>query len=332
MIYFQIQDKNGQILAGNMQGFSRMEDLQNNKNFSKHNKKGVGIKSVYLEIENISIWIVVENERDMLNSSKIFKKTVNIYKTVALDVAKRHKEQISAHAHVLNTLQGQIRQKIQGFAEDSKFYGDSYSESMSKIVKIIEDNKENAADLICYIQKRVIDMRAHLLGTEVIYLGGQYEIKPVSVSLKRAILNQCTPFINELENNKVKIRFFFEDDCKVLIDKNMFSLIMYNFFSNAVKYTKSDSEIRLNYSSDAKSLDISMISLKMEKSEIVSLSNNGVRGIHAHNISGKGIGLFVIQQALKLMDKNPMYISPNHQNNYSENNCVYNENHFQFLL
>ncbi len=331
MIYFQIQDENGQILAENMQGFSRRQELQNNKNFSEY-KGGIGIRSAYENIENINIWIVAENEKDLLKSSKIFKKTFNIYKAVALDVAKRHMEQISAHAHVLNTLQGQIRQKIQGFAADSEFYGETYTESVSKIVKLVEQNKKAAADLICYLQKRTIDMRAHLLGTEVIYLGGQYEIKSVSVSLRRAILNQYTPFISELENYRVKMRFFFEDNCEVTVDKNMFSLVMYNFFSNVVKYIKSDSEIYLNYSSDTKSLDISMVSLKMDRKELTNIHENGIRGRHAENLAGKGMGLFVINKALKLMNKPSMNISPNYEKSSTENGLTYIENHFQFLL
>lgn len=331
MIYFQVQDDRGKILAGNMRDFSKKKDFENNKNFSKH-QNGKGLKSAYEKLDDINVWVVVENEVDLLKSSKLFNKTFQLYKMVALDICKQYKKEISGYAHILDTIQGQIRQKIDDFADSKEFYGDTYNDSVKKILDIIENNKKSAADLICYVQKRIIDMRAHLLGTEVIHSGEQYEIKPVVVSLKRAILNQCTPFLEEFEKNMVKIKFFFGDECEIEVDKNMFSLIMYNFFSNAVKYTKFDSEVRFNYSSNQKSLDISMMSLKMERDEIKSLFDDGIRGKHAKNISGKGIGLFVIQKSLELMKKDKMYISPNYEKVFHDDGLIYNENHFKFIL
>lgn len=332
MIYFQIKDDKNKIIAGNMQSFVKADNFNSsNKNFSNY-KSGKGVRSVCERIDDIEIWIIVENEEDLLKSSKLFKKTIHIYKTVALGIYSQYKKEANGYAHILNTIQGQIRQKIDDFADCREFYGETYEESVKKILNIIENDRNSAADLICYIQKRILDMRAHLLGTEVVHLGEHYELKPVEVSLKRAILSQCTPFLEELERNMIKIKFFFEDECKIDIDKNMFSLIMYNFFSNAIKYAKFNSEIRFNYSNDKKSLDISMISLKMDKDEIVTLFNDGVRGRHAQSISGKGIGLFVIRRALELMGKSRMNISPNYEEVFNENGLIYNENHFKFLL
>mgnify|MGYP001558860054 CR=1 FL=1 len=331
MIYFEIKDKTGKVLAGNMQEFSRVTEFEQKKIFSDH-KRGKGVKGVCEIVDDVEIWIVVEDESDLLNSSKLFKKTVDAYMAVALGVYKSHKEKIDAYSHVLNTIQAQIRQKIQEFADDSEFYGDTYADSVAHIEMLVKNNNKSAADLLCYIQKRIIDMRAHLLGAEIIHSGKEYELRITTVRLKRAILNQCTPFLEELNDKLVEIKFYFGEECETSIDKNLFSLMMYNFFSNAVKYTRSNSEIRLNYSSTEKSLDISMISLKMEKAEIKSLFNEGVRGSHARHVPGKGIGLFVTQQALNLMGKKPMYISPNYQNNYCEDGSLYIENHFKFEL
>ncbi len=331
MIYFQVQDIKGKILAGNMEQYLSRNDVVNNKNFSKH-KNGKGIRSACEIVDDLNVWVLVEDEADLLKSSKLFSKTFNLYKIVAFDIYNQYKKEIGEYAHILDTIQGQIRQKIDDFADNKQFYGETYTDSIKNILEIIKGNEESVSDLICYIQKRIIDMRAHLLGTEVIHSGEQYEIKSFEVSLKKAILNQCTPFLEEFEKNKIKIKFFFEDDCKIDVDKNMFSLIMYNFFSNALKYCKTDSDIRLNYSLDQKSLDISMISLKMEKDELSILSNERVRGKHAKNIPGKGIGLFVIQKSLSLMKKDKMYISPNYEKVFNYNDNIYIENHFKFVL
>lgn len=331
MIYFRIKDENNKIVAGNMEQFSRVHEFENNKEFSEI-KNGLGIKGAYDKIDDFSIWIVVENEKDLIKSNKLFKKTFQLYKKVSLDVYKHHKNEIGAYAHMLNTIQAQIRQKIDDFADNKEFIAESYADSMQKILSIIEDKKESTADLICYIQKRIIDMRAQLLGAEVIHSGEQYEIKQIEVSLKRAILHQCTPFLDELNKKHVRIKFYFDDECKTVIDKNMFSLVMYNFFSNASKYTRPDSEIRLHYSGQDKNLDISMISLKMEKSELTNIHKDGVRGNHAVTIPGKGIGLFVISRALNLMSKSHMYISPNYEKCSTLGDLKYVENHFRFTL
>ncbi len=331
MIYFEVQDRKGKILAGNMQEFSDRKVFENGKIFSKH-QRGIGLRSAFESIGDIDVWVTVKDEKDLLLSSKLFNKTFELYKIVSLAIYDHHKKEIGAYAHMLETIQAQIRQKIDNFAVQDEFYGETYQASVKNIQSIVKVDQESAADLICYIQKRVVDMRAQLLGSEVIHSGECYELKFTEVSLKRAILNQYTPFLEGFDNKQVKLKFFFDDDCKVMVDKNMFSLIMYNFFSNALKYTKPNSEIRFNYSKDQKNLDISMISLKMERDELTDLHKEGVRGIHARDIPGKGIGLFVICRALDLMKMSKMYISPVYEKTMTEEGVTYAENHFIFSL
>lgn len=331
MIYYRILTPNGQAIASNINEFPRRVEFENNKTFDLHSK-GKGIKGIYIENETFLIWFVVEDEDDLLKSSKLFKKALNLYQQIAKDVLEHQRAKFTAHGHTLVTIQGQIRQRLEGFADDSVFYGEKYENSVSNIEALVKSNPRSAADLICYTHKRIADMRAHLLGVEVIHMGEQFEVNLKNVSLRRGILNQCTPFLEELEQSGIKLRFFFGDECQVDVDKNMFSLVMYNFFSNAVKYAKPDSEIRLNYSSEDKSLDISMISLKMERDEIANLSKESVRGCHASEIPGNGIGLFALQEALKLMGKEKMYTTPDYLKVYPQDGRVYVENHFRFSL
>lgn len=331
MIYFRIGKNDGKIIAENMRLFLRVDEFENRKNFSEV-KNGKGLRGAFEIKGDVGVWVVVENESDLLKSSKLFKKTFDIYRSIAANIWENQQRQVKAYMHILSTIQGQMRQKIEVFASDQLFYGEKYADSVDNISNIVEGNKESAADLICYMHQRVADMRAHLLGAEVIHVGEEYQVKQARVSLKRAILNQSTPFLKDLEKMGIRIRFYFGEENEVEVDKNMFSLVMYNFFSNAVKYAKRDSEIRLHYSETQESLDVSMISLKMERGEIASLFNETARGIHATSIPGSGIGLFVLQKALGLMGKEPMFIDPDYTVNILEGGMVYNENHFKFLL
>lgn len=209
MVYFEVKDKNGKIIAGNMQEFSDRKLFEDNKSFSQ-NKNGKGLKGAYESIENINLWVVVKDEYNLLKSTKLFKKNLELYKTVAVDVYNQYKKDINAYAHILNTIQTQIRQKIDNFADNISFYGETYNNSKENISSIIEQDKESTADLICYVKKRIMDMQAHLLGVDIINSGELYEIKPVIVSLKKAILSQCTPFLEEFEkkHGKNKISFW----------------------------------------------------------------------------------------------------------------------------
>ncbi len=329
MIYFQIEDNKGKVLAGNLHEYPGSIEFEIGKILAQR-KGSKGIKGICDTSGDTKVTFLVKDEADLLKSSKLFKKTFQIYKNVANDVYRYYKKEIDGYAHILSTIQGQIRQKIDDFADSSEFHGESFAESVAKINNIINVDTRTAAQLICYVHKRMADMRAHLLGAEIIHSKGRYEVNLSRVSLKRAILNQCTPFLEEFDKNSVTVRFYFDDSQEIETDKNLFSLIMYNFFSNAVKYTKPASDIRMHYLDDQSCLDISMISLKMEKGEISDLFNEGIRGKYAKNIPGKGIGLFVIKRALEVLNKNRMYIDPDYQKDYQEDGLIYIENHFKF--
>jgi len=75
-----------------------------------------------------------------------------------------------------------------------------------------------------------------------------------------------------------------------------------------------------------------MVSIKMEQSEISRLFAEGERGEHAQDFPGKGIGLFVIQRALQLMNKQEMYIQPNFDRSEVYSGRTYVENHFHLYL
>ena len=327
MIYFQIKNSDGKVISENMESFFNKEKLEKNKNFSQY-KNGFGVKSVEEFFDNsMSIWFVVEGNDDLLKSSKLFKKTLDVYKKVSLDNWEYYKSQINFYSHTIDTIQTQIRQKLEGFAKDESFYGESHVDSLNNIATIISEDKEAAADLICYIHKRTGDLRAHILGADVICAGVNFEVNLKKVDLKRAVLSQITPFLNQFNENSIKIKIFFDNE-DVVVDKNMFSLVMYNFFSNAVKYVKPDTDIRMSYIQEQKCLDISMISLKIERSEIKNLFNDGTRGVHAKDVPGKGIGLFVLKRALELMKKDNMFIDPH----YAKGDNSYVENHFKFIF
>lgn len=319
MIYFQVKLKDDEkIIVSNLKD-SHFE-YENNKNFFDSKNKIRGAEKV---VKNLVIWIIVENEESLLKSNKLFKKTFEIYSSAFTSFWNYYSGKIVSQAHTLDKIRGKMEQKIEGFAEKEKFHGDSYHDILDNVSNLIKNDTDSASDLICFFQKRLLDMKSHMLGFQIIHSNIEYEVSLKNVNLKKAILNLYTPFANDLNENNVNLNIYFDDDV-VEVDRNLFSLVMYNIFDNAVKYTKPGSEIRINFESDHGNLDISMESLRIEREEINNLAMEGARGRHASTIAGNGVGLFVIKEALNLMDMS-MSINPN----YEKGDLEYTENHFK---
>lgn len=336
MIYFEIVNEVGRIVASNMNSFVLASKHRNQKNFFEH-VKGVGCKGASeISSDGISIWVVVENEKSLLESAKLFRRTFDIYKEVAFGVCRAQKKQFSGTRHdILQNVHTQMVQALDLFTENdhSVFYGENLRCLVEKISKRIESESISAARLIVYLNKLILDLGAHLRGVDVIHFGADYKPTMKEVRVRGAILHQYASFTKEFEEAFIQLRVnAIDDDATVLVDKNMFSLVMYNMLSNAVKYCKPYSEVRFHFLNESKELDVSMISLRIEQSEIQTIFNEGVRGMHASKTPGSGIGLFVIKNALDKMRKQPLRIIPDYQKATELNGEQYVENHFIFNL
>ena len=330
MIYFQVTNQHGAIIAGNMKKFPHIEKIPENKIYNQH-KGGKGIKSDYRNIGSINVWIIALDEADLLKSAKLFNKTFELYQNISLSIYEELRKEIDSYSHSLITIHAQISQKIELFAPSKNFYGPSYADVQKKIRNVVKGHIPNASELICYTQKRIIDMRAQFLEAKVIHYHEDININIEKVCLLRAILSQYSAFIEQLNDKNIETKFYIEESEMVEIDKRMFSLIMYNFFSNIVKYAKPNSTIKLNYNNNI--LDVLMVSIKMDNSELSELHHFRVRGKHAiNNTSGKGIGLFTINKALSLMGKPQMFIKLEAQTDTHEDGVTYSKNHFRFTL
>ncbi len=333
MIYFEITNDIGKIVAGNINCFSRVCEYRDRKNFSDH-EKGIGRKGAYETTDDgIGIWIVVENEKDILKSANLFRRTFDLHKEIAFGICRAQKEQFSGTRHILPNIHTQMVQALDLFTgnDPGVFYSEGLVSLAEKVSKQIKSEPADAARLIIYLNKLVLDMGAHLRGTDVIHFGADYKAMMKEVRIKAAILHQYASFTKEFEEAFIQLKInAINDESTIMVDKNMFSLIMYNMLSNAVKYCRPYSEIRFHFLDDSKELDISMISLRIEQDEIREILNEGIRGRHATKTPGSGIGLFVVKSALDKMKKHPLVINPNYQKASELNGEQYIENHFHF--
>jgi len=303
MIYFEVKNNLNEVLATNMHGFSGREQFKSDKNVTDRKNK---LKSSYLEKDNVSVWLVVEDETDLLNSNRLFNKTMNAYVTMAHSFSNYYHSKIQAHSHTLRSIQGKMKQKIDGLASKADFQAQNYGESKEKIKEKISANLDKAADTICHLNKRVAEIDAHIEGFDVLYMGTEKTVIFQQSNIKKVILNILAPFLVEFKNKRVdvevEIRDDYADSNRVPLDYKMFNLAFCNFFDNAVKYTKPNSRVLIRFQKNGNSfqIDITMESLLIDNDEIELLFEEGYSGKHAANLAGDGIGMSVIKKALAL--------------------------------
>lgn len=289
-------------------------------------------ETMYAERE-IEMILEVEDNSER-KSPKIRGHYFDVLENLSADVLKTRQEKFNKYNHIIQTISTQISQKMEGYLGAGNWYSNKYDTSLENIEKIYLVDKDETRKLVHYFNKASIDLKNHIEGWEIIYINDVYLPEFSEVSLKRAILNQFSSFSEEFNESGISLKFseHFSEKFTVHVDKKLFSLVMYNFFSNALKYSMPDMEIRFNYDDDAKNLDVSMYSVKLERGELNEIFEDGVRGLNANDVSssGYGLGLFALKKSLKLMGLNNMYISPQYSKTKNYNDITFVENHFQF--
>lgn len=316
MKYSVVRNSDSFILLGNIDSISS----NYSHNFSSENVT-----------YSINLFPETEDEK---RSSRIRKYYFEVIEDISIVHIKKLKEDFNRYNHMIETMSAQMVQKLQGYFADQDWYDQDYNSTLQNISEIIKNNMPATSGLIHYFNKMALDLRSHLEGWSIIYVKSIYDPKFVEVSLRRAILNQLASFSEEFQELGIKIKFteYFTNSHTAKVDKKLFSLIMYNFFSNALKYSRPNEEIRFNYYENTSTLDVSMYSVKIEKAELEKLFTDGYRGINSNLVSssGSGSGLFVIKKSLELMNMPNMYIDCDYSKLKKDGEVVYCENHFKF--
>lgn len=320
MIYFDIRQKDGEVIASNIQECSHLHLFKENRNKTIPDKN---LKSATDKYDSVSVWLIVENEIDLLRSNKLFKKTMKIYAILSRDFFEYYFSKIRVHSHTLRSIQGKMKQKIDGLASKKDFHGKDYAESKDNIVKKINLNIDKTADTICYLNKRVTEIDAHIEGFDVLYLGDEQDVNLVEVNIKKVLLSIYAPFLSDFSKNGVEVNFMIKDDYadinRVKLDYKMFNLALCNFFDNAIKYSKPYTPIKITFIKNDNSfvLETTMMSLRIDENERDLIFDEGYSGRHATHDAGDGIGMSVMRKALNLTKMGIEIVS-----DYSESDTV----------
>ena len=332
MIYFEIRTINdNKILAGNIKEFSEYLDFKKEKNQTIGKKK---IKSGYQEFKKVSVWMIIDDEDDLYKSSGLFRRIMKAYGDCCNILFPYYSKKIIDHSHALRTIQGQMEQKIRGFARPKHFRGNSYEESKNNIDQIISSNTNITADTLCYLNKRIIDMDVHIGGFDVLYNDGKSikKIRKKEANVKKVLQNIIAPFLEDLNEQSITTSFRLTDDYslknQIKLNYKVFHLAMYNFFNNVTKYTKPYSDVKIEFNKNSNNFEIKfeMMSYRIDKDEIAEIFKDGYCGRHASGC-GDGIGMFVAKKVLDLINMD-IIVCPN----YSMTENINDENYIQNIF
>lgn len=320
MIFFEIKQKSGEVVASNIHKCKHLSLFKENRNLTIRNKN---LKSAFDEFDSVTVWLIIENDSDLLRSNKLFKKTMKIYANLSHDFFEYYFSKIRVHSHTLRAIQGKMKQKIDGLASKRDFDGKDYAESKNNISRKVESNIDKTADTICYLNKRVMEIDAHIEGFDVLYMGDEQDVNLEIVNIKKVLLNIFAPFLSDFMKKGVVMNFMIKDEYadinKINVDYKMFNLALCNFFDNAIKYSKPYSNIDINFSKNGNefTIEISMMSLRIDQDELSLIFDEGYSGRHAAHDAGDGIGMSVMKKALRLTGMD-IEVTPN----YSESEIV----------
>jgi len=332
MIYFEIKNKFNKTLCSNLSECDYIDEIPDEGKLILHGNK---VRSGVKKENDILIRLISQNDDDLYASKRLFNKTISALSVMSCIFFEYYIGKIKNHSHTLRNIQGQMKQKVESLiSEDVTTHSYGYDEFKGRIKEELSKDLDLTAEVICYLNKRIFDINAHIECFDVLYLDEKSDYNSIEHNIKKILLRISQPFFEELKQKDVKVKFLIEDEYaaknKVILDYKTFNLAMYNFFDNAVKYTKPSSEITISFEKMKNYLQITieMMSLRIEKDEVGKIFEEGYSGINAKNIAGDGIGMFTVREALKL---NSLLINviPNYSKSEVLNGDKYIENVFK---
>jgi len=307
MIYFEIKNNFNRILSSNIGDCENIDKIPEDGKIIILGKR---IRSGVKKDDNITIRLVSVNDDDLYASKKLFNKTLNVLGLMSSIFFEYYTNKIKNHSHTLKNIQGQMKQKMESLiSENVTTHSYGYDTFKQKVKDEISNDLDLTAEVICYLNKRIFDVNAHIECFNVLSLDESGDYNFIAHNVKKVLLRISQPFFEDLKQKEVEVKFLIKDDYakknKVVLDYKIFNLAMYNFFDNAVKYTKPNSEILINFEKLSEKdflIKIEMMSMRIEKDEIEKIFEEGYSGVNAKNEAGDGIGMFTAKEALRLND------------------------------
>lgn len=313
VVFFQLWDPSEKLVAN----YGVEADLPTP--FQLHpreNQQSGGLRSMYRKTVNGAVRLVVREESQNFQGTAARARACAIYISLIpkLQQVERSQRQhfdaiIRRFAHNLIKLQTRFKANFIHLISDTA-RARPFSEFQDEVKKRIESNTLVAAQDVCQMSHRAVDLDAQVETLRVIsgYADSAAPSEPIRVNLQKTIYRLANPFIQELRDKGVEIIVNIPSTPsgseKVLVIPELFNAALWQLLDNASKYVLDGTSINISatLSTCPQEMEIVMTSVCIDEDEQELIFLEGRKGRHSGTKSGNGIGMFVVRKALSLMD------------------------------
>ncbi len=217
-----------------------------------------------------------------------------------LDLQKSKRLKHNLVNHLTNIHQQLYRLVSQDDLQKSK------SNQVEKIEESIKRRPKDAAYIYLRVLKSINFMRTEFDVYEMLNKQNPF-LDFNNHSVHRVILLALTPYWVDFLELKIEVNI---EPCvqNISIDYKSFSVCLAHIFDNAIKYCAPDTELSISFSNQENcfTINFTMISLVVEEKEFSGIFKENYSGKFAreHNLSGSGIGMFIIRKLIQLNNGN----------------------------
>lgn len=326
-IFFELWDSKGRSIVrhGDYDVIPSSFNSSWNDNFEKD-----GLRNAYRKTDRGSVRLVIDTKNPAFQGKASIVRACAIYLTLIPKFEQIEAEQrksfdviIRRFAHNLIKFQTRFKDNFQRLVSD-KSRARPYSEFKDEVKRRIEENTSSAANDVCELSHRAIDLDAQIETLRIIagYADGTGSFLPAN--LKKAMYRLTNPFLDELEKRNIRVLFNIDANPsgaeKVKVVDSLFNAAIWQLLDNASKYVLHDTDINItaDLQSRPQKMFITMTSVCIDKDELEDIFLENFRGRHTKNttgtrfgINGTGIGLFIVRKALGFMNSH-ISVTNNH--------------------
>lgn len=319
IIFFELQNEKGSVVARYGQPHTLPEKFSISQ---KDNFTEKGYRNIYRSNSLGSVRLIVKADHELFQGNRSIQRSCNIYlgfipkfNQIATSQRQSFDAVTRRFSHNLIKFQRRFKDNFDRLISD-KARGRPYIEFKDEVKRRIEENTDIAANDVCQMSHRAIDLDAQIETLRIIggYADGTGSFLPVNI--QKAMYRLTNPFVDELRKKNIEINININTDLaslnKINVVHSLFNAVIWQIFDNISKYALHDTDIEItaDLSSRSKKLILSMTSVSIEddEKETIFLENRQGRNVKKPKEDksgiaqdGTGIGLFIVKKALSLM-------------------------------
>jgi|GEM_PF-5830932 len=317
IVHFELWDSAGTLLAkgGSTEGLHQDFILKHKDNFS------VGsLRNAFRENEHGSVRVVVNREHSDFQGKTAVRRACGVYLSLiprlqqSRDSERQHFDSIIRRfAHNLIKFQKRFKDNFARLISD-KARARPYKDFQKEVERRIKGNTSTAANDICQMSHRAIDLDAQIETLRIIAGYADASGSFLKADLAKAMFRLTNPFFHELDKRGVTVDVQISQadaaHFRTPIMHDMFNAAVWQLFDNISKYAMRGSKVTISadLQSTPQRLFISTTSVSIETDETDLIFLEGRRGKYIKSGAagslakeGSGIGLYIVRKALSFM-------------------------------